>query len=351
MSNGSMGVIMSLKENNKKYFENSKKWKEWLNSAEKNLLNISENELCDNGLFSGMSGICSVIYENGNQDLSYKLLEKCNFNNKSMNISIYNGLSGIGLSLLSFYSLSNIMVFKNRAIEIANIIVNKINNGKFEEEKESEEKIGLITGWTGAALFLWKTGILLDEKYKKYAIIILEKIVNDNLVNDEQGITFKDDSRGFRRLIPYLDTGSVGIALTLLEMQKDDLDSISMKFSDLLSKLIDSNYSSCSYMSCLFSGVTGFIVLSNAIYKIYGVNKSLKKHILSLNNYAISYDGMDIFPGKLGYKCSMDISTGSAGVMSVLNDVVSNDKWGSWIPLPKSDMNLFNINKAKKVNY
>lgn len=159
--------------------------------------------------------------------------------------------------------------------------------------------------------------------------MILTKIVDTDLVYDQQGVSFKDDSRGMRRVIPYLDTGSVGIALTLLEIQIDDPVILGSKLTVILNQLIKANDSFCSYMSFLFSGVDGLITLSNAVNKIYKISNSkdiLNSYIESLNNYAVSTNSDNIlFPGKLGYKCSMDLSTGYAGIMMTLLDVKSEN--------------------------
>lgn len=40
----------------------------------------------------------------------------------------------------------------------------------------------------------------------------------------------------------------------------------------------------------------------------------------------------------------MDVATGSAGLILILNDIAKKKKWGSWIPILDSDLRLFSKN-------
>lgn len=52
--------------------------------------------------------------------------------------------------------------------------------------------------------------------------------------------------------------------------------------------------------------------------------------------------GSIVFPGLYGYKCSMDLGTGSAGVLLALSDSERSGEWGSWMPVLKNgDFSLF----------
>ncbi|MFB8733363.1 hypothetical protein ACEQPO_03765 [Bacillus sp. SL00103] len=46
-------------------------------------------------------------------------------------------------------------------------------------------------------------------------------------------------------------------------------------------------------------------------------------------------------PGEYGYRLSLDLQTGNSGLLLALSDI-DNDKWNSWLPLPKNNkLNLF----------
>ena len=63
-----------------------------------------------------------------------------------------------------------------------------------------------------------------------------------------------------------------------------------------------------------------------------------------LNLYLMKNNGNIVFPGLYGYKCSMDLGTGSAGVLLALSDSGRSGEWGSWMPvLENEDFSLFRV--------
>ncbi|WP_158593044.1 hypothetical protein [Lactobacillus sp. ESL0230] len=73
---------------------------------------------------------------------------------------------------------------------------------------------------------------------------------------------------------------------------------------------------------------------------IDGKKDQLNRLLQSLNMYI---DGLGSFlvPGTLGYKCSMDVNTGAAGVLMNLCDTRAKDKWNSWFPVLGDKFKLF----------
>lgn len=75
---------------------------------------------------------------------------------------------------------------------------------------------------------------------------------------------------------------------------------------------------------------------------IDGKRDQLNRLLQSLNMYIVKDDlGNLLVPGTLGYKCSMDVNTGAAGVLMNLCDTRAKDKWNSWFPVLGDKFKLF----------
>ena len=117
------------------------------------------------GLYDGMAGICSVLYDLGYKEEALNMLTKLNIDSEATDYTLYSGLSGEGLVFLSFYTMTNNKDFLNKALKIANIILS------FSSKNEPMIKMtngGLLNGWSGVALFLSILGeYSQNDTYKK----------------------------------------------------------------------------------------------------------------------------------------------------------------------------------------
>jgi hypothetical protein len=184
---------------------------------------------------NGISGVVTVLYELGyeksallvlNNLIDYITEDKIDITEDKIDntedISLYSGLSRIGLLYLSFYKILEDNTLLERVKLIYNRIISIYRNN-IEEGKNSISDFGLVTGWSGAALFLFKSSSIIHDCYdgKAIAFEILDKSFEPAVENDIYDDLFIiDDSRGFKRLIPYIDNGSCGLALTMLEFQR-----------------------------------------------------------------------------------------------------------------------------------
>ena len=353
---GSFGVILSLirSDDGIREFINVE-YKGWFDLVIPFIEKESKNLKNNFGLFNGFSGIVTVLYELGYESSALLVLENIleNFTEDEINItddiSIYSGLSGIGLLYLSFYNiysdenlLKNIDFKRNRIISIYNTNI---------EDLRSNSDFGLLTGWSGAALFLFKYDLIMGENAsRQIAFDIVDKSFESANEKDEyQGELFiVDNSRGFERLIPYLENGSSGLALTMLEFQREDENYLNESRRKVLESLITSNHLFCSVNAGLMSGYGGLLPLASAVKHTYDEPDMLISMLDNMNNYLVRNDYDEIlFPGEYGFKCSMDISSGAAGILLILSDVTKN-RWGSWLPLPYRGMDIFTTNTLKE---
>jgi serine/threonine protein kinase len=349
IAHGSFGVILSLiRSGDKDYIEGLKfHIGEWLKLILPFIEKESRNHSVNQGLLNGYSGIVTVLYELGYEKSAQLVLENLVENltedkiNSMDDISVHSGLSGIGLLYLSFYNIFKDPKILKTIKSIYNRIILIYRNT--EESKDSFSDFGLLTGWSGAALFLFKvSSVLEDNNGKNIAFELVDKSFETVLEEEyDDGLFIIDNSRGFNRLIPYLETGSSGIALTMLEFQKEDKSYLNATRKKILENFIDSNYLFCSANGGLMNGYVGFLPLANGLNHLYGKEDMVRFLLKNMNNYFVSNNDDEIlFPGDYGFKCSMDVSTGAAGVLLTLSDL-SKNAWGSWLPIPQNSFNLF----------
>ncbi|MCT6889321.1 MAG: class III lanthionine synthetase LanKC [Lactobacillus sp.] len=340
IANGSFGVILALirADSSLKYMFIDKNSK-WLFTTVAYIEKLVLNEDTSIGLFDGISGVVTALYELGLKEEALYILKNIKFDNIN-DISIYSGLSGIGLLFLSFYSNLNDTYFLEKAVKIADIIKKILN-----KNMSNLSDFGFLSGWSGAALFLWKVSLFTnDNKYRKLVKFIINKAIHslskpDNL---DKNVYVLETSRGIPRYVPYLENGTAGLGLVLLEINKDKKSFLSEKDLLLLNNICSTNDAFCSFNCGLIQGYSGLLPLANAVTAISGKRDQLNRLLQSLNMYIVKDNsGNLLVPGRLGYKCSMDVSTGAAGVLMNLCDTRSKDKWNSWFPVLGDKFKLF----------
>lgn len=337
IANGAYGVLLSLVRCGVSISEHEYRGlRQWVDVSLSYIKDLSRRSDSDFGLFTGITGIATVLDEIGLTDeASYILSGITRATIDDMDdISLYSGLSGVGLQLLSF-SLPE-------TLDTLKCVVRKLKRSiKLTDFAVPDMDLGLLTGWSGVSLFLWKYGHKFDDDDAiAHALNLLDVATKKQYLLGLSSRRDRVESAGNRH-IPYLDNGSAGVLLLLLEFTKDDQSFPSENYENALSELIVSCDVSHSYDGGLMSGYAGFLVAANAI-KVQRKDDSLIRTILhNMNLYLLEDQKKLLFPGRMGYKCSMDYASGAAGVLLALRDVVSSGRWDSWMPVRTGAIHLF----------
>ncbi len=350
ISNGGFGAIMALHRTG----ELPKKVNNWIEDV---FFKIFENKLEDYnipiGLFNGISGIASVLYDIGYKEKSIDILKSIILPEKhnGENLTLSCGLAGMGLNFIAFYSIEKEKVFLDKAIHIYRLIKSAFSEKETLITNDTDSlPYGLLNGWSGISLFILYMSEYLDDIEKtesyKLSIEMLDYEIDKNTsVNEELGLAqIQEYSLGHKRLIPYLGEGAAGLALIIIEFNKKNPYFMKCEYDDLLIKLSNITDLYSTYTSGLFRGIGGMIVLSNVKNKMFGDRYSLSHTIKSLGNYLLYNNEVGLVsPGEYGYRLSMDLQTGSSGLLLSLIDI-DRDGWESWMPLPSSNkLGLFKI--------
>lgn len=338
---GCSGAILSLIRSDEQLIENLND----LLLKKSNSLNLKLNEFIDDddtdiGLYTGITGIITTIYEMGYKATAVKFLKRIKIEKllKSDDISLFSGLSGVGLMYLSFYSITKDEYFLKNCELIYQKLIDKYN------QITQEDDYGLLTGWSGVALYFLKYGLYFkNERSLSYIINILEMATKlFSKPNDKhENVDLINTDKGFERLVPYLKNGSAGIALLLIELKKDFPGLMTEKLEKLLLNILESDDLFCTYNVGLLDGISGIIPLYEAARGVLK-NNDLKKIVQGLDLFlATDQDDNILVPGNYGMKFSMDFATGASGVLSVVNDMDNSKKWSTWMPIVESDLHLF----------
>lgn len=308
LSTGAAGVLWAIDD------KDDQRLNKWIKENQDNIIDISRktNVL---GLFNGIGGLAQVLEKLNYNDLADQLLDLIS---KKADLTIEDNSLATGLSGLAF-------ILRKRHPEITKKITDlllsrweSVNFSNFEEED-----IGLLTGWGGVSYLFW----CLGEKKKAEEIItyILQKHSEG-----EVNLAVTDKSRGFERLIPYLENGTFGLTLLMHKYMRED-NLFKQKYQSSFEKLKKTCFTYCTYMETLMSGYSGVIPLANAL-ATDGDSTMLDYSLEALNQYLVS-DGKEILlPGKYGYKLSLNFSYGSAGLLTLLRSLGRSDEF-NWLPL------------------
>ncbi|MCY8810021.1 class III lanthionine synthetase LanKC [Bacillus atrophaeus] len=329
---------------------------QWVDHVLETVLNL-DNETYKNiplGLFNGISGILSVLYDIGYKEEAIKLLTTMPFpNEERSDLTLFSGLAGIGLNYLAFYSITEKKDFLDRAIKIGDKIIDAYKGDyPITVRDPYAMPYGLLNGWSGISLYILMLGkVTNNNDLIKQASEIFNKEISKNIEIDSklELAQIKEYSLGYKRLIPYLGEGAAGIALIMLEFNKNLPNFMTESNTELLKKLTNVTDLYSTFASGIFRGVGGMIILANAM-KAEGLNSgSLEYTIKALGNYLLYKKNEGILsPGEYGYRLSLDLQTGNSGLLLTLFDIGS-DKWNSWLPLPKNNkLNIFEIKKFVK---
>lgn len=267
------------------------------------------------GLMTGLCGISLELEKLEILDLADKIDQnvQINFDLKDQDISLESGLAGIGLYFKH----------KNKR-DLVKEISDELKKRWKEINSLKDEDVGLLTGWGGVSLFFWEIG------NRRFAQKILDNILTERISN-ENNLQVNDYSRGFLRVIPYLEDGVAGLALLLHKFMREDTE-LSLKYKNIYQKMIQSSYNYCTYQASVVSGLSGNLPV--AVMQAKDGDPSLLEYTLDgLNNFLLKNDDGVFIPGRFGYKLELNYYYGSSGLLGMLELLKDGKKEFSWLPL------------------
>lgn len=266
------------------------------------------------GFYDGRAGVAYVLDDLGHRQdaldaIELSLTEPLD----GLEFGLRSGLAGIGLNLLHFWHRTGETSFLANATRVIDFVADRLGGPDDVPEisGEGNPRAGLLHGSSGAALlFLHGFERSGDAGLLELAEIALRQDLR-RCVLDDYGT--RQVSQGWRTL-PYLEEGSVGIAVVLRRFLRHRPDP---ELAEALASLQRVTRSEYFVQPGLFAGRAG-LIMAAADERPGRPDEITERLIRGLAWHAVPHRGGLAFPGDRLLRLSMDLATGSAGVLLAL---------------------------------
>jgi serine/threonine protein kinase len=284
------------------------------------------------GLYDGLHGVAYVLDRIGRRDEALDVLEICvdalGGQRDDLGLDLNGGLAGIGLTLAHFAARDDDVALWDAVWEIADRVAERLGDVDSVARTSGGNLpyAGLLRGSSGPALMALR---LHEQRADSGLLDLAATAIRQDLrrcKTAKYGALHIDEEW---RTLPYISDGSVGIGFVIddyLAYRDDE------RFAEAARGIRTAAKSGFYVGSGLFSGRAGMILyLSRALAPgSGGEDPVVAAHISRLNWHAMSYRGHLAFPGDQLLRLSMDLATGSPGVLLALGAALH----GSPVHLP-----------------
>ena len=274
------------------------------------------------GLYDGMIGVASVLHRLGHPAAALRVAETCLAERwERLGIDLHGGLSGMALALLGLGEATGEVRLLEAGLRASEMVAAGL---PARASAEAGGGVGLLRGSSGPALLFIR---MFERTGDPGYLDLSERALGadlDRCVLDGKGALNVDEGW---RLMPYLDGGSVGIGLAIDDFLAHRGDP---RFEQAVAGIQAAACSTFFAQPSLFRGRAGMLMyLSRGRAPGHAAgDPRVAAHVRRLAWHAISYRGGTAFPGETLFRLSMDLATGTAGVLLGLAAALSPDGAG-----------------------
>lgn len=291
LSYGAAGVLYALARTGAGRFPEYEEWL-WRHTLTSQGIRL--------GLYDGLHGVAHVLDELGHRDRALDLVDRCLQPQIEHELGLHSGLAGIGLNLLHFADEIGLAAATRAIDEVADRLGGPEDVPQISGE--GNPRAGLMFGSSGPALLF----LHAYERFADAGLLDLAKIaLQQDLRRCSSDATGMLQVNQGWRLLPYLEEGSAGISLVLDRYLRHCPDDELVAAQDSLR-----NVTKCDYFvqPDLFMGRAGILLAATE-------DETRDQLVRGLGWHALP-DGTGLtFPGHQLLRLSMDLATGSAGVL------------------------------------
>lgn len=269
------------------------------------------------GLFIGSHGVAYTLEQLGYRDEALRLLERLmDKPSDDQGTDLATGLPGIGLTLLHFAQVLGDRGLREAALNAADRVADLLRLDSAPrasgaaDGSQSPPRTGLMHGASGAALLFLR---LYEATADELLLDLAREAVGRDLANcllGEDGTLQVDDGS---RVLPYLESGSTGIGVVLHDYLAHRPDPGLYERLEQIGRAAEPEF---IVQSGLFNGRAGLIAhLAQLRGATTRHDEAIRRHIRLLAWHLVPYQGHVAFPGDQLLRLSMDLATGSAGVL------------------------------------
>ncbi|MFE6358876.1 class III lanthionine synthetase LanKC [Streptomyces sp. NPDC057806] len=270
------------------------------------------------GFYDGLTGIAWTLQRLGHTASALELAELVLAeDHDALASDLYGGTAGMGLALDALAGATGESGLHAAALRCAELAARppSASTGSALPASQGRVRTGLLHGAAGRALLF----VRLYERTRDTALLDLAaEALHDDLTRCVRGASGTLQVDEGWRTMPYLGAGSVGIGMViddyLLHRHDEDLDRARRD-------IVQAAQATFYAQPGLFRGVAG-MVLHLARTNADGPGtapEDVRRQVGCLTWHAMSYDGHLAFPGEQMMRLSMDLATGTAGVLLALS--------------------------------
>ncbi|GLV87680.1 serine/threonine protein kinase [Streptomyces lavendulae subsp. lavendulae] len=304
LSNGAAGVLYALHATGQAV---DPAWTDWLVAAA-----LRDIDRAPVGLFNGACGVATVLDLLGRHEEATGILGRAlDRAGGPTSLGLLTGLPGAGLTALGFHARRGDGGHLDQALRIADRVAQRLG-AALDDPVGKDPGAGLTTGAAGAALFL----VRLHERTGEPGWLDLaERALRRDLARcvDVEGSLQVDD--GWRSVL-YLGTGSTGIGLALAAF-------LEHRTGEGLAEALDSIRLAARGQFTVFPGLldgrAGLLYFLTAAGHGAEDDAALQGHRRDVWRHAVPHGDGLAFPGRHLVRLSMDLATGSAGVLLAMD--------------------------------
>lgn len=271
------------------------------------------------GFYDGAHGIAYALHQLGEVEAVHALIERAARDlDNTTDHDVHSGLAGIALCLLDLGHETAHRPWTERAIQLGHrLAAQLIDLGPATRDGRA----GHLHGWSGPALLFIR---LYDHDRNPRWLDLAEHAVQRDL-DECTEVASRDklhvrDTAGHRTL-PYLGVGSAGILITLTElMMRRPQPNKAHEVEQLLAACCTEFVGNAG----LAFGRAGLIAALLPHRHTDRVDTALARHIERLSLVAVDHGPGKAMPGNQLLRLSMDLLTGTAGVLLALSAADGN---------------------------
>ncbi|MDT0530770.1 class III lanthionine synthetase LanKC [Micromonospora sp. DSM 115977] len=266
------------------------------------------------GFYDGLHGVAYALEALGRRQDALDVLDICLRQPlDGLDHSLSGGLAGIALNLAELAGRTGETALRDAAWRAAERVVDQLADDPGPDISGGRNPYaGLLRGRTGPALLLVRLHELTgDEALLDHAATALRQDLRRCVVRPDGALEVNE---GWRTM-PYLGQGSVGIGLVLDEYLRHRADE---RFAEASAGVRRAARSPFYAQSGLFAGRAGIIAYLAAYPDDPGLCRERDAQVARLAWHALPYRDGTAFPGEQLLRLSMDLGTGTAGVLLAL---------------------------------
>ncbi|MFD8788400.1 class III lanthionine synthetase LanKC [Kitasatospora sp. NPDC059599] len=275
------------------------------------------------GFYDGLHGVAHVLDRLGHRADALKVLELCLAEGwERLGADLQSGLSGLALNLAHFADATGESTLREAALRAAELVAGQLGGAEDVPETSGgrHPHAGLMRGSAGPALmFVRLYEQNRDQAYLDLAATALRQDVRRCLTRADGAVHVNE---GWRSM-PYLATGSAGLGIVLERYLTHREDEQLRAAAD---GVRISSQSEHYVLSGLFNGRAGILqhLASTSRLAQPADDPDVAAQVRALSLHALAYRGQLAYPGEQLLRLSMDLATGSAGVLLALGSALGD---------------------------